>query len=163
MPKPVLSVGPRFFKGDLWEFHKRGYWTCVTTNIGWRANGTNVMGAGVAKEATVRYPSLPEWYGNLCRKYKEKVGICIYNPGRLIMLPTKELNRKKPWLSWQSDSSLELIEQSIQQLVEAVNEERLNRIALSYPGCGNGNLSPKTVKPILLRYLDDRFSVVRLP
>lgn len=161
MPKPVISALPLFKRGDIWQYHKRKHWVVVTTNIGWKASGHNVMGAGVAKQAAERYPDLPQWYGWLCRKYKENIGICLYNPGGLIMLPTKPLNRKNPHLSWQSDSDLELIKIGLKQLVQCVNDEHIKAVAMSYPGCGNGGLRRSQVKPLLKQYLDTRFVVVR--
>lgn len=161
MPKPVHSALPIFKRGDLWDYHKRKCWVVVTTNIGWKTDGTNVMGAGVAKEAARRFPALPSWYGYLCKKYKDDVGICLYNPGGLILLPTKKLNKAKPHLSWQADSDLDLIEQSLQQLVACVDDERIKQVVMGYPGCGNGGLQRAQAKPLLKQYLDNRFIVLR--
>lgn len=161
MPPLITKADrPAFVKGDLWEFHKQGYWVVVTTNIGWKKDHSNVMGAGVAKQAAYRFPDLPEWYGDLCVKYKDGIGICLYNEGKLIMLPTKPLNRAAPHLSWQGNSSLPLIESGLQELVAVVETEKLRRVALSYPGCGNGGLDVKVVKPLLTKYLNSRFTVV---
>lgn len=154
MPPPVIirNKGPRFATGDLWRLHTKGCWVVVTTNIGWKSDGANVMGAGVAKQAAERFPDLPLWYGTLCRKYREEVGAVLYNPGRLVLIPTKPLNRVAPQLSWQQDSSLELVEQSVLQLAQVLVEERFT-VAMGYPGCGNGNLQVAKVKPMLLKHL----------
>ena len=161
MPKSVLSrvTKPTYVLGDLWEFHKRGFWVVVTTNIGWKANGDNVMGAGVALQAARKFPQLPRYYGRLCKKYKDMLGVVIYDEGRLILAPTKRLDWKKPHLSWQAEADIGLVEQTIHQLAELAREERF-KIAMSYPGCGNGGLSPREVKPLLDRYLSSRFVVV---
>lgn len=47
--------------GDIWEYHKQGYWIVITTNGFVKKNGCAVMGRGVAKQAVTKYPSLPKW------------------------------------------------------------------------------------------------------
>lgn len=160
MPPLIKLDRPVCTKGDLWDYHSKGWWVVVTTNIGWKSNGENVMGAGVAKQAATRFPELPLWYGELCMKFREHIGICLYNEGRLIMLPTKPLDVRNPHLSWKGGSSLLLIEQQLPELYSVVQDEAIKRVALSYPGCGNGGLDVAQVKPLLNKYLNARFTVV---
>lgn len=161
MPKPVYSADPVFARGDIWEFHKRKYWVCVPTNIGWTNKGLNVMGAGIAQQAARKFIDLPKWYGRLCKMYKDKVDICFYSPSRLIMVPVKPLNHKSPHLSWQGKASLELIEQSLISLMHCLETDNIKPIAIPLLGCGNGKLQPSKVKPLLKKYLDDRFTIVQ--
>lgn len=157
---PKLPDPPHYATGDLWDYHRQGYWVVVTTNIGWKSNGENVMGRGVAAQAAKRFPDLPAWYGELCRKHMERVGICLYNPGRLILFPTKPLDKVNPHLSWRGGSCLRLIETSLIELVKVAADEHLKQIAMSWPGCGNGGLQIAQVKPLLNRYLGPRFTIV---
>jgi hypothetical protein len=65
-------------------------------------------------------------------------------------------------MSWQQDSSLELIERSCRQLVKLVDvlsdrEHFITKVGLPLPGCGNGNLTPRQVLPLISDILDDRF------
>lgn len=163
MPAPVLPKHPRVVLTNIWDLHAKSYWVCIPVNIGWDKNDCNVMGRGLAREASHRYPELDKWYGRLCRKFKDNVDICIYNPGKLLMVPTKPLNEEKPWLSWQSNSSLKLIARSLRQLVACASQENLHKIAVPYLGCGNGGLAPIVVFPLLNSILTDRFTIVKYP
>lgn len=134
----------------------------ITTNLGWKLNGENVMGAGVAKEAATRFPKLPKWYGTICQQIANGAAHhwITFAPhdvapvaGWLGCFPTKILDRQKPHLSWQRDSTLHCIERSCIEL----KAHHLDIIAgkpvyLPLPGCGNGGLDPKDVRPLLLKY-----------
>lgn len=146
--------------GDLWTWNHEGRWIVVTTNIGWRKDGLNPMGAGVAKAAADLYPDLAAWYGRRCKKYGSNTAVAVYD--KLFLFPTKPLNEDQPWMSWKSDSSLELIARSCRQLVKLVDVlsasgEFIPRVGLPLPGCGNGNLTRHQVLPIIQSVLDDRF------
>lgn len=152
--------------GNLWRHHDDGCWVVVTTNIGWKKDGSNPMGAGVAKEAAKRFPDLPEVYGARCKRYKETTAVWPFSPGKLILFPTKPFDAKQPWLSWQNDSDYGLVERSTKQLAKLVKVLRddhgihIPKVALPMVGCGNGNLKKKRVIQILLRHLDDTFVLV---
>jgi hypothetical protein len=53
-------------QGDLWN--SGCDYTAVTTNSIIKKNGTLVMGAGVAKQASLRYPGLPRILAEHVRK-----------------------------------------------------------------------------------------------
>ena len=77
---------------------------------------------------------------------------------RLYALPTKE--------DWRLPSLVELIEEGVETLSQSLHT--LNQhgpVYLPRLGCGErtGRLQWKDVKPVLERYLDDRFIVVSLP
>jgi hypothetical protein len=151
--------------GNLWDHHDRGRWVVVTTNIGWKKDGSNPMGAGIAKQAANRFPDLPAVYGPRCKKYGEDTAVWPFVPGKLILFPTKPLNPDQPWLSWKSDSDYSLIERSAKQLVKLVDILRqrgkfLPVVMLPMVGCGNGNLEPRRVVRLLEKYLDDTFTLV---
>jgi len=148
--------------GDMWTWNHEGRWIIICTNIGWKKDGSNPMGAGIARVAADKYPDLPEWYGKRCKKYKDRTAVAAYTEGRLFLFPTKPFNEKQPWMSWKSDSCLSLIQRSCRQLVALANimDEKghlLTQIGLPLPGCGNGNLTPRDVMPIIIDLLDDRF------
>ena len=56
--------------GDIWNWLSEPH-NCevvIPTNIGWKADGSNVMGAGIAKQAILRYGrDIAAWYGAICR------------------------------------------------------------------------------------------------
>jgi hypothetical protein len=146
----------RTVTGDIWMYGHTHFIT-VPTNIGWTKGGLNVMGRGVAKQASQRCPDLTLWYGAECQKYREHTPILQYPGRRLLLFPVKPLDVKAPWLSWHQQASLRLIEIGLPQLKGIPGD-----IALPLLGCGNGKLDPADVMPLLEKYLDeDRFLLVR--
>ena len=144
--------------GNIWSFHAEKRWIVITTNIGWKKDGTNPMGAGIARAAADKYPELPGWYGSRCERYGADTAVTIYKPGKLILFPTKPLNEEQPWMSWKSDADLVLIRRSTRQLAKLIDIVNLGtQVGLPLVGCENGNLHAKQVLPILRQYLDDRF------
>jgi hypothetical protein len=149
--------------GDILSYRGRAY-IVIPTNIGWKANGENVMGRGVARLFASLYPQLPKEYGRICQKDGAKT-TCVAISGFdtvVIMFPVKPLNAEAPWMSWKSGATLDLIERSAKDL--AALEPSLpgkNPIVVPAVGCGNGGLDLSDVKPILEKYLtSDRFILV---
>ena len=88
----------RIEKGNVWDYHSKGYWVVIPTNLGWKANGEAVMGAGLAKQAAKRFPNLAKEYGSVLQdaaKFEEEV---IYedHKTKLILFPTIPLNKEFP-------------------------------------------------------------------
>ena len=148
--------------GDIWTHHAEGGWIVIATNIGWKKDGTNPMGAGTARDASDKYPDLARWYGEKCQKFGDKTAVLPYKRGRLFLFPTKLL-AAQPWLSWQHDSCPSLIQKSASQLsiwvdiYKTKGTPMIKPIGVPLVGCQNGNLRKKQVLPILRKYLDDRF------
>lgn len=155
--------------GDIWKYEKDSV-IVIPTNAGYRADGTNIMGRGVAQQAAAKYPDLPRWYGQMCRLYGNDA--CNLYPEdpidkpKLILFPTKPLNRKTPWLSWKQKSDIKLIEKSAELLVAISQKELISvdgkpRIILPAVGCGLGGLDLGEVVPVLKKHLvSDRFILV---
>lgn len=138
--------------GDIWKL--KSDIVCVTTNGVIDANCDAVMGAGIALQAKRRYPDIPKRLGKLLQKHGNHVH---YLEHKLVSFPTK--------FHWKQNSNLNLIEQSAKELVKLMNNSNFSlctRILLPRPGCSNGNLKWKDVKPILKRHLDSRFIVVNI-
>jgi len=143
----------REVKGNL--FDQKVDVVCVTTNGSLKADGRAVMGAGCAKQAAEMFPELPlilgtklQTFGNYLHylKYYEDRGYTICS------FPVKHF-----WQDQQAD--LKLIEASCKDLVESTMPDV--KVALVRPGCGVGRRDWETeVKPLLSKYLDDRFIVV---
>ena len=150
--------------GDIWDYWDKGYDIVVPVNIGWRRDGSNVMGAGVARQAAARFPRLSDTLGTYHQLMRERSRPLPYAPigtAQIIWcLPVKPLNQDAPWLSWKSEASVPLIESSLQELASAV--EPGARVALPLVGCGNGGLSRDQVYPVLSQILDRRFTLVEL-
>lgn len=143
--------------GNIWDFFPAEY-VVIPVNIGWRSDGSNVMGAGLAKEAASRFPDLPAWWGWWCRSLGSDTPVMVHSSHRVILFPTKPLNETKPHLSWQQESDLQLIWRSAAQLAAVTVPEP---ITLPLVGCGNGRLNPDMVLPVLKTFLShDRFTLV---
>jgi len=144
--------------GDIWDYHKKGHWIVITTNGNVKANGEAVMGKGIALQARQRI----EWLSyELGRKITENGNKTYwFNEIRIITLPSKH--------NWWEKADINLIESSIKDLVRIVDaqypylkdSDYKKETCLVRPGCSNGQLDWKDVKPILEKYLDDRFIVV---
>jgi len=146
--------------GNIWNFHDRRKWIVITTNIGWKKDGSNPMGAGIARAAAGIDPDLPIWYGKKCQKFGANTATLPYRKKKFILFPTKPLDEDKPWLSWQQDSDIDLIRRSTIQLARLIDILEADMIVLPMVGCANGRLRPKQVLPVLRQYLDDRFVLV---
>lgn len=144
--------------GDIWDAFADGNWIVITTNGAVtyirKKNGEAVMGRGVALQAKNRFPELPE---RLAADLKSKGNHVFYYPDlRLIVFPVKDL--------WHQMAKLSLIETSCQELVDIMDRQLpgVKEVYLPRPGCGNGRLSWVDVKPVLEKYLDNRFVVCDL-
>lgn len=138
--------------GDIWRLRRPRDYVVVPTNIGWTREGRNPMGRGLAWQAARSYVDLPLWYGALCAQHKAALPVCSHDPYRLILFPTKPLNTRNPAMSWQNNSTLELVRKGRVELVQLLPSLRLNggRVLLPAVGCGEGGLNPKTVVPELM-------------
>lgn len=115
------------------------------------------MGAGLAKQAAQRFPTLPLKYGEQCLSFGALTPVLTLPP-RIVMFPVKPLNVKEPDQSWRQDASLALIEKSTDELADMESQLKDGSIVLPMVGCGRGNLDRSQVYPILWRILkSDRF------
>ena len=138
--------------GNIWDFHAEGHWVVITTNGSVRKDGAAVMGRGVAKEAALKFPLLPYELGNEIKHRGNKV--IVFLQYKIITLPVKH--------QWMEKADMHLIEVGLGDLIELLNATSNipSPIYMVRPGCGNGGLDWKDVKPIIAKYLDDRFVVV---
>jgi len=133
---------------------------CLTTNGFIKKDGSAVMGAGNAKQARDLYKGI-----------EYKVGQCIKDAGNNVQILSDVLTDDgfKPFIifpvkyNWWEKADLELLERSTLQLVNLSNSHTWKKIILPRPGCYNGKLKwLSEVKPILQKYLDERFYVISL-
>lgn len=140
-------------QGDIWDFYDKGYWIVITTNGSIKKNGEAVMGRGTALQAKQRFPTLPKELGYRLREHGNNLKV-FFNY-RIITFPVKD--------EWMQKASLTLIDThafALKRLVDYSDAAEWAPVYLARPGCGNGRLDWKDVRPILERYLDDRFVVV---
>lgn len=152
-------------QGDLWTTVKNPDAICITTNAIVNDKGLAVMGRGVALEAAERFPWLRRELAHNLRRFGNQV--YAFNvrefteqelwvgPGTFEYLATLPVKT-----DWRLPAEFPLIEKSIRQLVFLTNALGWERVVLSRPGCGNGGLLWRDVRPIIEKHLDDRFIVV---
>jgi len=149
--------------GNIWEFYHEIRWIVIATNIGWKKDETNPMGAGIAKQASEMFPELPKWYGKRCKKYGIKTALAPYYPARFFLFPTKPLDEERPWMSWQNMSTIELIIKSAKQLsvcVDVLSKNNfISKVGVPMVGCENGGLKQRDVLSVLSNILDNRFVI----
>jgi hypothetical protein len=140
---------------DLWVAHAQGIPIVITTNGGLRKDGACVMGRGIAAQAKHRYPSFPYEVGRLIRLYGNSVYYItdevLEVTAPLITFPVKH--------HWSEVADPALISTSALGLLRLVNNLAIPKVYMPRPGCGNGHLSWDVVKPLLIPYLDDRFTI----
>jgi hypothetical protein len=150
-------------KGDAWDFHAQGAMLCITTNgsihkkhMGDKDPIRVVTGAGIAQQATERFPSFPWEVGGKIAEYGNHVFLC---KNHLISFPVKH--------EWHEIATLDLIRRSMEELLKLVLVYDFENIILPRPGCGNGQRVYETeVRPILEYYANywgdyaDRFTII---
>lgn len=145
-------------KGDMWQADADAF--VITTNGFVKKNGEAVMGRGCAKEAATFWPWLPRELGKHISS-SGNVPHCFWkfivsdsgDKWDLITFPVKH--------NWWEKADIELIKKNAFTIGFWAEEysSYWKKIAMPRPGCGNGQLNWKNVKPILEKYLDDRFIV----
>jgi len=154
--------------GDIWGLATAKDAVVVPTNVGWRSDGRNVMGRGLARQAARRWPELPQDYGAFCRKHGRATPIALYplpTGNRwckmLLLFPVKPLDLERPHLSWLQPANAAYIEAHLMRLAEAPGTGILKhldiaegaRVLVPSLGCGNGGLPESQIVPMLHRHL----------
>lgn len=151
---------------------------CITTNGFVKSNGDAVMGKGIAKQIQDYIPNIPSLLGKSLYTKGNHTVILVQEENKpiVISLPVKpsgaistgdnvvkHMKHQFPvgkWTcGWACKADLNIIERSIQELVELVNQTDWTKVLLPRVGCGAGELNYEDVKPILNKYLDKRFYV----
>ena len=134
-------------KGNLWDWHDKGYWIAITTNGVIRMDGACVMGRGIARQAKNKFPQLPYDLGNSIQAGGNQVH--QFSKYQIYTLPVKH--------HWRERADLDLIVRSCHQLNSIAEKTYMVR-----PGCGNGGMLWDVVKPAIENILDDRFIIVEI-
>ena len=145
-------------QGDILKFKDDVDAICITTNGIIKSNGQAVMGAGVAKAFSQTYPTISK---TLADKLRMNGNVVSFLPvprvqkAQVLSLPTKN--------DWRDKSDINLIRQSLIQLVKIADDNNWTHVVLPQPGCSNGGLDwSHDVKPLCQELLDDRFCVINL-
>ena len=158
----------KYVKGDIFNLsNNQNTYIIIPTNLGWKKDGSNVMGQGLAKYASLKHPQLAKEYGLFCQRIaKQRMmsnsnytdhNIFIYQD--FILIPTKPLNDLYPHLSWKQNSSLSLINEILSDFIDFVyNKDCLYLFPLL--GCGCGNLKREDVIPLMEKYFKDLDNII---
>lgn len=166
----------RQLRGDLLAYECDAI--VVTTNGFTKQNGDCVMGRGIALQVANIYPQLPNILGDSIKRHGNKVVAFDFEDEHpaIVAFPVKPITvisdgtnvvshmRNKfpkgavvPGFACIAEK--DLIEQSLKQLVDGVNQMGWTNVACPRFGCGAGELSWEEIEPLAERYLDDRFVV----
>jgi len=135
---------------NIWKYYEQGHWICITTNGFVKNNGECVMGRGIALQCKQKFPEFPKILGNFISENGNIVG--VHQKYRIISFPVKH--------NWWEKGNLGLIEKSAYEL--SLIGSYIDNIFLTKPGCHNGKLDWKNVKPILEKYLNNNFIICDL-
>ncbi len=137
-------------KKDIWDAQRVfGGYVVVPTN-GDCLYGTRiaVMGCGLAKQAALKYPKLPNALGEALKTHGNQV--CLFFQWKLFTFPTKH-----HWNDKTAD--LDLICSSARQLAHVVYSSPLvvpsDFVFMPHVGCGAGELPWHQVRPFLAVFL----------
>lgn len=142
-------------RGDMFDYKMINSFEamCITTNGMIKKNGLAVMGAGVAKIASDKYPELSKHLAECIKLNGHKVQIIEWvNSLAIISFPTK--------YNFWDKSDINLIEKSSWQLKELTDHHGWKRVVVPRPGCHNGGLKWENVKITIEKILDDRFYLI---
>lgn len=156
---------------DFWEDVPGIVLRVIPTNPGWKSDGSNVMGRGLASECVRRYPGIAKWYGYRLRTQYKTTPAAIEMPMKhrdhpLIFCPVKKFIAASPHLCWQADADIKLVNYNLYQLAVYYNRyadsegHRDGMIGIPLLGCGNGRLSPADVLPLMMDHLSDTFTLL---
>lgn len=125
--------------GDLFAQYDLGQSICITTNGVINSRGRVVMGRGCALEAAERWPYLPKLVAEHVREHGNVPGLIL---PRIYTFPVKR--------HWDEKATLALIRESATNLIGLFHATgKTERLYIPRPGCGNGRLAWRDVRPVL--------------
>lgn len=148
----------------MWDVFGKTDLFLLTTNPIIRKDGAIVMGRGIAKEAAIRFPDLPF---TMAIRYKQNKHeqqyvdpLNTYNVGFVNRYEGQLIGWFMVKDHWKEAAKLEIIEQSVRELIRIANWQNtgnrlLSRIDLNFPGIGNGKLKREDVLPIIQQLPDN--------
>lgn len=134
-----------YHKANLFDYLNEFDLVLFSANSVVKANGELVMGAGIAKQFKLRWPSLALDLGSQIVSLRF-YGLVISN---ISFNETFKLGAFQSKYSFKDSSSIDLIKRSTEALQQyCSNSHPIQRIAMNMPGIGYGNLQFDEVKLI---------------
>lgn len=135
--------------GNIWQDFDQLDYVCITTNAIAKANGSLVMGAGVALDADKHNSNLKVEFG---RQLRERG---LFNKFYGLLLAEEKYIAFQTKYHWRDNSPLELVARSTDMLRRLALKYPDRTFGLPFPGISNGKLNPKDVYPILKQLPDN--------
>lgn len=145
----------------------------ITTNGYVTQAGKCVMGRGIAKQIADLEPMFPYLLGSVINKEGNHVHYFPTQTKGLITFPVKpktvvnngfnvvshcKTRYGEVTAGFHAKADKKLIERSLQELVELADKHpEWKKILIPRVGCGAGELKYENIKPLMEKYLDDRF------
>ena len=132
----------QFKKGNIWDDFDELDYVCVTTNAITKSDGCLCMGAGNAKQASLREEQLKIQWGKQLREKRlvnRLYGLLVYE--KYIAFQTK--------IDWKNPSTIEIISNSVDKLRRLALKYPDKTFGLPFPAIGNGSLTKDIVYPLL--------------
>ena len=136
---------------DLWDPAYR--WRAITTNGICKADGSLVMGRGVALAAAQRFPELPQVLGRAVQVVGNVPHVLPW--WGLVSFPTK--------YDWRYRADLELIRKSAELIRTLWDRFHYEPVLIPRPGCASGWLTWEKVRPVLEPIFDDDRFILLVP
>lgn len=127
---------------DIWALHDSGFWVVVPTNTCKKKDGSAVMGAGLARDAALRYTDLAARYGESLTGGRAYLAV---PERRLLLGPTKE--------DWRKPARMELVEKLLAKVKRWCDKNPNEAAAVPALGCGLGGLSYGFVRELAAQEL----------
>lgn len=112
-------------------------------------NCVGVMGNGLALAAKMRYAGLMDFYVNVCNSGELKVGRPVHalrGKESILLFPTKD--------HWRNDSQIEWIDSGLKFIADHHEKLSIKSLAIPMLGCGKGNLSWDSVRPLIYKHFE---------
>ena len=119
---------------------------CQTVTV--TVNTVGDMGAGIAKEARLRFPDMAEAYRKQCDTGELRIGrlwLWKYSDPWILCFPTKT--------HWRQPSRLSYISQGLAKLVSSYHQHGITCLAMPHLGSVHGGLDWATVRPLVSQHL----------
>lgn len=137
-------------EGNLWDYLGKGV-IAITTNGAVNRKGEASLGRGCARQAAEHLPDLAWRLGTAISEHGNHVS---YLGDGIVSFPVEHTPYESP--------DTRLIARSAMELATLTDQMGWELVVVPRPGCGGGGLEWQDVRPILDRYLDDRFLVITI-
>lgn len=146
-------------QGNMWDVFGKTTLFLITTNPIVKADGSIVMGRGIAKQMKDKYPAFPYRFANRYRMaVDEQKFVDVLAPTSIGLVGVYG-GQMCGWFMvkahWQLPADLSVIDRSVHELSKLAKASKDYRIDLNFPGIGNGKLKREDVLPIIEQLPDN--------